>query len=278
MNLRLFLPAVMLAIAAASPAAAAQPEATPPGVGEPDRGECDDVEPRTVDDFEPYAADTEPALDLVLLPAYEPEGEPLDGAEGREAGAHLTEIVSRLYACYNAGDAPRLLALFTDEYFERLYNELGPLPRERLDVFDPGLSPQPIDQPAAILEVSDVRRFADERLAALVVIENPLLGDLVRETMQEAGQDPHLDGNEFHYETVVDLDEGRIDDMTLVGAATPGENEEGAGEAEDASPVPAAGAKVALGRSMWLTHTGVPASASRGAGKEYWCCWWPYRC
>ena len=88
-----------------------------------------------------------------------PSGEPVEAATEREIAAAAALLVT----CGNEGESLCIFALYSD----RLLRSLGPLPASALAAF---ATPEPVVVHVRLVEVRNVVRLADSRVAAIVVI------------------------------------------------------------------------------------------------------------
>ncbi len=150
----------------------AQDEAPPPRRVLPD--ECQ-AEPRTFEEISALLAlDGEgiPAPAVTVLSP--PLGELADAA----TATAIADAARQVIACFNAGDIPRATGLMTDNGVQRVYwglaadEENRALARERIPA-----APEPRDEAflARLLAVTDVSMLPEGRVAAFVVISEPLL-------------------------------------------------------------------------------------------------------
>lgn len=136
-------------------------------------------------------------------PFVPPAGTPADAA----TVAGVTATAEELFACYNANDLARVVALFTDDYLRRSFAAEG-VTADALRLF----AAPPEARPAAeweAISVRDVRLLPDGRVGALLV-----------------GRNPATDPPDFADFTVFVERDGRylIDDVVLLSAeavATP---------------------------------------------------------
>jgi hypothetical protein len=103
---------------------------------------------------------------------------PLGAIADTETTSEIRAVARRVIACFNAGDVPRAAALMTDNGVQRVYwglsidEENRELSRTRL-----AAAPEPRADGVMIslLAVTDVLVLPDERVAAFVIIDEPLL-------------------------------------------------------------------------------------------------------
>src|SRR5829696_738934 len=128
----------------------------------PGQDECT-VAPRALEEFDALAQTPAPGEPL---DATETGGEPAD--EARRAA--ITATARELVACSNAGDILRRLALYSDDRLRVSYPD-GPT--RALEMI--AKSPLPLSQAerVALVSVDDVRQLADDRVSALVTVDNP---------------------------------------------------------------------------------------------------------
>ena len=167
------LVAVMLGMGLVIPTAHAQ-EATPGAlIGDTAPGSACTVEPRPTAFFEQFvgtpmamAATPESATAATF---QLPEGEPVD----EETLNAVFNTLQQLAACLNAGDFARYAAVFTDEYWQREFEQFGPIAEEDLAFL--GATPQPLPEQvqAAMLGIVDVRTIEDGRVAGLFDVYDP---------------------------------------------------------------------------------------------------------
>ncbi len=95
-----------------------------------------------------------------------------------ETTSEIRAVARQVIACFNAGDVPRSTALMTENGVRRVYWELSnteenrELARTRL-----AGAPEPRADEAlvSLIAVTDVLVLSDERVAAFVVIDEPLI-------------------------------------------------------------------------------------------------------
>ena len=171
---------------AASIAPVAAQDATP-GAGaaqfpiSPDPADCT-VEPRSADELLAlwYGPDGSPVA-AAATPAAEERTSvtiPLGPRADEATAAAVAATVSEVFACFEAGDALRAYALFTDDLARQFGPEPG-TPREEAEAFlaapmDDEATPEgePVGGEAAgaqILAVTDVMELEDGRVGAFIV-------------------------------------------------------------------------------------------------------------
>jgi hypothetical protein len=96
-----------------------------------------------------------------------PEGEPADAETASEVVAALYQV----FACANAGDAPRFASLYTDDFLRVFF---AGVPTAELIAFL-SAPPQPLsdDQKRTIVRIGEVQRHADGRAGVLIVLDEP---------------------------------------------------------------------------------------------------------
>lgn len=177
--LPLFLSVVLLGAAPSTAMARSggHLQATP--TGEPVDPALCQQEPRPVSFFAQYlatpgASPVASPSPRLTLPAPErssvPDGEPADAA----TIAAVTDTAREVLACLNARDQRRAAALFTDGYFDRLFARSGRLPADALAGFavEPIAAPEPAW--TRFVDIRDVRVLPDERVAAVIVTDDPV--------------------------------------------------------------------------------------------------------
>lgn len=103
----------------------------------------------------------------VPTPFVPPSGAAADAA----TVAGVTATAEELFACYNANDLARVVALFTDDYLRRSFAAEG-VTAEALRLFAATPEARPAAEREAI-SVRDVRLLPDGRVGALLVGRNP---------------------------------------------------------------------------------------------------------
>ena len=163
---------VLLALVAASALPAAAQEATPAAGAEraafvPGPEECT-VAPRSPEDLRGLIATPAASTPAVLptppaVPFGAPDGEPADPATVEA----LTALVRQEWACANADDFPRMLALYTDDLVRRFF------PPEALEEFAAGGTPEavPAVERTALFAVLDVELLGEGQAGAFVVVD-----------------------------------------------------------------------------------------------------------
>jgi hypothetical protein len=161
----------MMLLAILVPQTAAQ-EATPAGTDRaafvPAPEECT-VEPRSAESLATLAtpsAATPAAMGELEIPFGAPDGEAADP----ETTAAVTALIRQTWACLNAGDYARFLALMTDAEAARS------LPPELILETAAGAAPVaagPLDEQTAVYAILDVERLPDGRVGAFVMVDTP---------------------------------------------------------------------------------------------------------
>jgi hypothetical protein len=158
---RMVLPAIALATMLLGPVQAAVAAPATPVAAE----QCT-VEPRTPGAISEIVTEEDLANSVPFDDAVEyvkPEGDPADEA----TVAAVTETVTQLIACTNAGDFLRFLATFSDDGLRRHGADLGlPIADD-----DPILTPEPTaDDFLALGAIEDTIVMTDGRVSALVTL------------------------------------------------------------------------------------------------------------
>ena len=174
---------ILCALTLVGPARVLAQEATPApaiSLGEVlDPAECQ-VEARSADDLlalwyqendagTPVLATPVADADMELTSVPVPLGEPAD-AETVEA---VTATVREVLACFNAGDFPRALSLFTDPLVQQFGPEPGQSPEDAIAFLEATPEPAPREQRVTLLAVTDVSVMADGRVGAFVISDDP---------------------------------------------------------------------------------------------------------
>ena len=170
--------AVLVALALLGPARALAQDATPAaGVGEaPDPQECRVEAPSADALIALWFQEDEAGTPVVATPEAEvatsvpaPLGEPADP----ETAESVTATVREVFACFNAGDFGRALALFSDD----LAQQFGPEPTATVEdvraFLEQPAEPAPEEMRIRLVAVTDVSVTDDGRVAAVVVSDDP---------------------------------------------------------------------------------------------------------
>lgn len=99
-------------------------------------------------------------------PGVVPAGTPADVATSAAVIATIRELV----ACFNAGTPLRAYGLYTTGYLHRLFAAQGPFSRASYDSYATPAPEPDISKHTVILEIRDVRTFADGRAGATVTL------------------------------------------------------------------------------------------------------------
>jgi hypothetical protein len=122
----------------------------------------------------------------VPAPAYTTITPPLGEIASAETEVAVHEVARELLACFNAGDIARAAALMTDNGIQRAYWGLTINPESR-ETTRTRLAGQPVPREtetfARLLTVTDASTLPDGRVAAFVVINEPLLPPAGAETL-----------------------------------------------------------------------------------------------
>jgi len=156
-----------LALVAIANSPALAQEGTPfAGREVPDPSLCT-VNPRSPDFLmqTPVAA-TPGATPATPQAAVEPTGNPADAA----TTSAISDVVRQLYACLNAGDTLRALALFTDPAATKF---LASRPDLAIPPANATPGPSPLEAQIAIVSIDDVTMLSDGRVFALVTQDDP---------------------------------------------------------------------------------------------------------
>lgn len=151
-----------------------------------DDAEGEDIAPRAVPPTE-CAVDPSPVETLASVlalagegaprPAYPAITAPLGEVADTETRTAIKEAARELIACFNAGDIPRAAALMTDNGVRRAYWALSvdAVAREaaRARLTAPP-QPRPEASHIRLLAVTDASFLPDGRVAAFVVLNDPL--------------------------------------------------------------------------------------------------------
>lgn len=159
----------VIAVGVASPSGAQ--EATP--VAElvtPDPALCQ-VAPRPPESLAAFVGTPPAGPSTPVGAAPTPFVPPAGAAADATTVAGVTATAQELFACYNANDLARVVALFTDDYLRRSFAVEG-VTAEALRLFAAPPEARPAAEREAI-SVRDVRLLPDGRVGALLVGRNP---------------------------------------------------------------------------------------------------------
>lgn len=94
---------------------------------------------------------------------------PPDGGRPADSSAvdAVTQTIQKYVSCINSGDAPRLTALYTDPYFQRLF---GGFDERAIAEIAATPIPLPEDYVAALQSVENIQALDYARASAVVVI------------------------------------------------------------------------------------------------------------
>ena len=141
------------------------------------------VEPRTYEDI---AAILDIEGEGVPAPAMTQITPPLGEIADAESTISIKEAARHVLACFNAGDIPRAAGLMTENGVRRAYwgltidEENRELARTRI-----AAAPEPRAEEALVrlITVTDVSILPDDRVAAFVILNEPLLPPAGPETL-----------------------------------------------------------------------------------------------
>lgn len=166
----------ILAIAAgltlSIPGAVLAQESTPTMSG----ASCEAVTPRDAADFDAIAAtptDGQPGNQDVATPEATPFAMPAGDPASDEDVAQITEVYGTLVDCLNTGDFLRISALYTDDYLLRNFSA------DAIQAMDATPQAEGAETQSELVAVQDARVLGDDRLAALIVTQNPETGEIV---------------------------------------------------------------------------------------------------
>ena len=133
-------------------------------------------------------ADPRPLEEIATILELEGEGvpapptiqisAPLGMIADAETANEIRAVARRVIACFNAGDVPRAAALMTENGVRRVYWELSSteenreLTRTRLAGAP---EPRADETLVSLIAVTDVLVLSEERVAAFVIIDEPLI-------------------------------------------------------------------------------------------------------
>jgi len=164
--------ALTLGVALLTPGAVLAQEATP---GSTPVAGCAGVAPRDQRDLQALSGPPPAPLGTPEVETS-PVATPFVMAEGDEASEEDVAAVTGLYRtftdCVNTGDFLRVASLYTDQYLQQ---NLSP---EMIENLDQTPEPNQAATQSEFVEVRDARYLDADRLAALVVTNNPQTGEL----------------------------------------------------------------------------------------------------
>jgi len=154
------------------PGALAAQETTPAMSG----ASCEAVSPRDPADFDAIAAtptDGQSGNQNVATPEATPFAMPAGDPASDEDVAQISEVYGTLIACLNQGDFLRVSALYTDDYLQRNFSP------DAIEDMDATPQAEGAETQTEFVAVQDARILGDDRLAALIVTQNPETGEIV---------------------------------------------------------------------------------------------------
>lgn len=101
---------------------------------------------------------------------------PLGARADAETVAGVNATMREILACQNAGNLPRVLALFSDDLLVQLGPVLGETPEDTLaflEALEAAPEPEPVERYQRLLAVTNVAQMEDERVGAIVVTVEP---------------------------------------------------------------------------------------------------------
>ncbi len=176
MNRLVALVVALVSLALVGPGLALAQDATPAAGAfpiTPDPAECQ-VEARPREEF--LAMNAEATPEEMSTPAATTVEVQLGEAADAETVAGVTATTREILACFNAGDFPRALSLFSDDAIRTLTEE-DPLSEEELSALL-AATPEavPAGQQSTLLAVTDVMELGDGRVGAFLVTTDPFVG------------------------------------------------------------------------------------------------------
>ena len=172
MKTRIRMVALTLGVALLTPGAVLAQEATP---GSTPVAGCAGVAPRDQRDLQALSGPPPAPLGTPEVETS-PVATPFVMPEGDEASEEDVAAVTGLYRtftdCVNTGDFLRVASLYTDQYLQQ---NLSP---EMIENLDQTPEPNQAATQSEFVEVRDARYLDADRLAALVVTNNPQTGEL----------------------------------------------------------------------------------------------------
>lgn len=154
------------------PGAVFAQESTPTASGT----SCEAVSPRDPADFDAVAAtptDGDAGNQNVATPEATPFAMPEGETASDEDVAQITGVYGTLVDCLNTGDFLRIAALYTDDYLLRNFSP------EAIQAMEATPQAEGAETQTEFVAVQDARVLGDDRLAALIVTQNPETGEIV---------------------------------------------------------------------------------------------------
>lgn len=137
---------------------------------------CEAVSPRDPADFEAIAAtptDGQAGEQDVATPEATPFAMPEGEAASDEDVTQISAVYGTLVDCLNTGDFLRIAALYTDDYLQRNFSP------EAIQAMEATPQAEGAETQSEFVAVQDARVLGDDRLAALIVTQNPETGEIV---------------------------------------------------------------------------------------------------
>jgi hypothetical protein len=137
---------------------------------------CETVTPRDTADFDAIAAtptDGQSGNQDVATPEATPFAMPAGDPASDEDVAQITQLYGTLVDCLNRADFLRISALYTDEYLQRNFSA------DAIRDMDATPQAEGAETQSEFVAVQDARVLGDDRLAALIVTQNPETGEIV---------------------------------------------------------------------------------------------------
>ncbi len=137
---------------------------------------CETVTPRDTADFDAIAAtptDGQSGNQDVATPEATPFAMPAGDAASDEDVAQITQLYGTLVDCLNRADFLRISALYTDDYLQRNFSA------DAIREMDATPQAEGAETQSEFVAVQDARVLGDDRLAALIVTQNPETGEIV---------------------------------------------------------------------------------------------------
>ena len=164
--------AIAAGLTLAMPGAMFAQESTPATTG----ASCESVTPRDPADFDALAAtptDEEAGNQDMATPEATPFAMPEGESASDEDVAQITEVYGTLVDCLNNGDFLRVAALYSDDYLLRNFSP------EAIQAMEATPQAEGAETQSEFVNVQDARVLGDDRLAALIVTQNPETGEIV---------------------------------------------------------------------------------------------------
>lgn len=191
--------AIAMGMTLSIPGAVFAQESTPAMSG----ASCEAVSPRDRAEFDALAAtpaDGQSGNQDVATPEATPFAMPAGDPASEEDVTQIAQVYGTLVDCLNTGDFLRISALYSDDYLQRNFSA------DAIQTMDATPQAEGAETQSEFVEVQDARVLGEDRLAALIVTQNPETGEIVTYSELVRSGDQLLIDNE---------------EVVTIGSATP---------------------------------------------------------